>query len=411
MEIDIQAGAGAATLTLRGRLDAAWSGPVADALQKTVREGCLDLRLELAGVSYISSAGIRILLSQWKEMRRAQGRMSITSISTEVERILKLAGLGMLLEASVLIGKEVSAATPESKTQSWSGPGFAGEIEELSPQARWQGRLVGAANAPINLSAIASARLEDVSLPASTLALGFGALGHRDAEGAPRLGEFLAAGGCAVHLSPTGENQSDYAVTEGILAPEARLAQGLVAEGGFARMGKFEVAGEATSVALSDLAAGMLAAAGSPQIAFAAVVETAALVGACLRRLPDAPGAENIFAFPTVRDWLTFTAEPAYANTTALIVGVATQPRLTTLAGFTRPSGAEGSPRLHAHAAAFHFRPIRHGKLPFAETITGLFDAGRILGVLHLLPDRRPELGAGESRFHRGVCWFSPLDI
>jgi len=410
MEIDIQAGAGAATLTLRGRLDAAWSGPVTEALQKTVREGCLDLRLELAGVSYISSAGIRILLSQWKEMRRAQGRMSITSISTEVERILKLAGLGMLLEASVSTGATRPTAI-DSKTQSWSGPGFAGEIEELSPQARWRGRLVGGANAPINLPALASARLEDVSLPASTLALGFGVLGHLDAEGAPRLGEFLAAGGCAVHLSPTGENQTDYAVTEGSLAPEARLAQGLVAEGGFARLGKFEVAGEVTSVTLSDLAAGLLAAAGSPQIAFAAVVEVAALVGACLRRPPGAPGAENVFGFPAVRDWLTFTAEPAYPNTTALIVGVATLADSAALAGFTRPGGPAGAPRLHAHAAVFHFRPIRHGKLAPAETITGLFDAGRVLGVLHLLPDLRPELGAGESRFHRGACWFSPLDL
>jgi anti-anti-sigma factor len=410
MEIEIQAGAGAATLILRGRLDAAWSNSVADALQKTVREGCHDLRLELAGVSYISSAGIRVLFSQWKEMRRAQGRMTIVSISAEVERVLKLAGLGVLLEASVSAATDSPTAL-EPKTQSWSGVGFAGEIEELSPTARWRGRLVGDAGASFNLSAIAAAQLTAVRLPASTLALGFGALGNSDAECASRLGELLAVGGCAVHLPPTGQSQSDYAVTEGALAPEARLAHGLVAEGAFARLGRFEVAGEATSVALSDLAAGMLAAADAPQIAFAAVVETAALVGACLRHPPGAPGAENIFAFPAVRDWLTFTAEPAYQNTTALLVGVAAQPGATPLAGFTRPAGPEGAPRLHVHAAVFQFRPIRRGKLVLAETTAALFDAGRVLGVLHLLPDRRPELGADESRFYRGACWFGPIDI
>jgi anti-anti-sigma factor len=409
MEIEIQATADATTLKLRGRLDAAWSGPVTDALQKAVREGGRELRLELAGVSYISSAGIRVLLSQWKELRRAQGRLSITSVSHEVGRILQLAGLGMLLEGAVSLTESTTQTSKDLKHDGWSGTGFSGESEELSTTARWRGKLIGPRETPLNFATTTSP-LEAVKLPASALALGLGALGNSDAECAPRLGEMLAAGGCAVHLPPTGENQSDYAVAEGAHIPEARLVHGLVAEGAFAQLGRFETAGESSAVKLSDLAAGMLQITDAPQIAFAAVVETAAMVGACLRRPQGTPGADKIFEFPTVRDWLTFTAEPAYQNTTALLVGVVAREGNSPLAGFTRSGGVAG-PRLHVHAAVFSYRPVRLRQTALQETAAGLFESGRILGVLHLLADGRPASGAGESRFYRGVCWWGPLDL
>ena len=162
---------------------------------------------------------------------------------------------------------------------------------------------------------------------------------------------------------------------------------------------------------LSDLAAGMLAVANSSPIAFAAVVETAALVGACLRRPPGAPGAEKIFAFPTVRDWLTFTAEPSYQNTTALLVGVAAQPNAKPLAGFTRPPARTVRHACTCTRRSFSSGRFAAGNSPWRKPPPALFDVGRVLGVLHLLPDRRPGLGAGKSRFYRGACWFGPLDL
>ncbi|HVU37863.1 MAG TPA: hypothetical protein VHC95_05975, partial [Opitutales bacterium] len=298
-----------------------------------------------------------------------------------------------------------------AESKKWSGPSFAGDVEDIAPGARWRGRLIGPQGAPFNLAALAAAPIETVKLPATSLALGFGALGTMESDSRSRLGELLAAGGCAVQLPANGENQADFAVTQDALAPEAQLAHGLAADGAFAKLARFEVAGEVASTPLSDLITGLLAAAHSPQIAFAAVVEAAALVGACLRRGPGSAGAENIFAFPAVRDWLTFTAEPAYANTVAFIVGVAALPGSSALANFTRPCGSNDAPLLHAHAAALPFRPVRHGRLALPETAANLFDGPRVLGVLHLLPDLRPEIGAGQSRFYRGACWFGPLDL
>jgi anti-anti-sigma factor len=412
MEIDRQTAAGIATLTVRGRLDAAWSGPLGESLQQTLRDGFHHVHLDFAGVTFLSSGGIRVLLTHWKELRRVQGRFEIIALTPDVERTLRLAGLAALLERAGEVANAATASTPStSRAKPWNGPGFAGEIESVAPGARLRGRFLGrapSAAAP-DLAALASSPLERASLPAGTLALGFGAFGSAT-EGPPLLGELLAVGGAAATLPADGANQPDFLDTEGQLAPEALFAQGLVATGPFTSFARFEVAGQTPSSALGDLLAAVLAAADSPHAAFAAVVESAALVGAHLRRAPSSIGAGQAFDFPAVRDWLTFTAEPAFPNTVALLVGVVTSGTEGPLAHFTRPLGANPAPRAHVHAAIFPYRPVRHGRLDLPETVAGLFESENVSGVLHLLADHRPS-GAGESRFYRGAFWFGPLDI
>jgi anti-anti-sigma factor len=417
MEIERQITARTATLTVRGRLDAAWSESLGTALQQAVRDGFHDVHLNLAGVVFLSSAGIRVLMTHWRELRKAQGRMVVLAASNEVEKTLKLAGLQALLNTSTAKSVEPakSVAPPPPRTRPWSGQGFAGEVEEISAGARWRGRFPGlapTADAPVNLSALAAAPLENTPLPATTLALGFGAFGQTDAATPATLGELLAAAGVAVCLPADGANQPDYLIAEAALAPEAYLAQGLVAQGAFSHLARFEAARETRDTAWSDLAVELLKAAGAPVVAFAAVVEAAALVGACLRRAPGATGCGQAFDFPAVRDWLTFTAEPAYQNTVALLVGVIAEGKTSGPVGaFTRPLGANGAPSGHVHAAAFPYRPVRQGRIDLAETAASLFDTGRVLGVLHLLSDLRPSAGAGESRFFRGAIWFGPLEV
>jgi anti-anti-sigma factor len=412
MEIDRQTAAGVATLVVRGRLDAAWSGPLGDTLQQAVRDGFHDVRLHLAGVSFLSSGGIRVLLTHWKELRRVQGRFAIIAPSPEVERTLRLAGLAPLLDAPLPPAPASTESTTTATSGVFAGPGFTGELDPLAAGARFRGRFLGLppSSATPSLPSLASATLQPTALPCGTLALGLGAFGTTVGECQPELGELLAVGGVAASL-PAGEaNQPDYVVTAGDLAPEIMFAQGLAAEGAFAFLARFEVAENSSSVALGDLLSGLLAGAGGPRLAFAAVVESAGLIGAHLRRSPAAPRADKAFEFPAVRDWLTFTPEPAYANTVALLVGVATTEVSGPLADFTRPLAPGGSLRAHVHAAVFPYRPVRHGRLDLAETAASLFEAGRVLGVLHLLSDQRPG-GAGESRFYRGALWAAPLDI
>ena len=54
------------SLVLAGRLDSAGANHLDAELAAVVRGGGRDLRLDLAGVSFLSSAGIRILLTYYR---------------------------------------------------------------------------------------------------------------------------------------------------------------------------------------------------------------------------------------------------------------------------------------------------------------------------------------------------------
>jgi len=42
-------------------------------------------------------------------------------------------------------------------------------------------------------------------------------------------------------------------------------------------------------------------------------------------------------------------------------------------------------------------------------TVSTLFEAETLQGVLHLLNDDREITGAGQSEFVRGACWIGPI--
>jgi hypothetical protein len=139
------------------------------------------------------------------------------------------------------------------------------------------------------------------------------------------------------------------------------------------------------------------------------VAETTGLVGAALRRSPAAATGADPLAFPEIRNWLTFTAERAYAHCTALIVGVVGSGRPGELAPVVRPRGPGADLWGHLHAAAFSFCPLARGAIDLRATVASLFESQTLLGVLHLLYDDRSISGAGESEFVRGACWVGPI--
>jgi hypothetical protein len=143
------------------------------------------------------------------------------------------------------------------------------------------------------------------------------------------------------------------------------------------------------------------------------VAETASLTGASLQKLPSDSGppggTRSLFDFPAVRDRLSFTAEPAFRNTTSLVVGFAADRTQADGLRLLKPIVPSGELVGHFHAAVFPYQPLRKGKVDLGQTVRPLFENGQVLGLLHLLNDWREINGAGESQFLRGACWYSPL--
>lgn len=76
---------------ITGDLNVKTSPILEEELTKSIG-GVKELVLDFAGVEYISSAGLRVLLAMEKTMRRQQGKMKLLHVNPAVKEIIRLAG-------------------------------------------------------------------------------------------------------------------------------------------------------------------------------------------------------------------------------------------------------------------------------------------------------------------------------
>jgi anti-sigma B factor antagonist len=95
MTIEIKRNAGETTIELVGRLDTT----TAPALDKTINEDIDDAKnlvLNLKGLEYISSAGLRVLLGAQKKMQKI-GSMKVINVCETVMEVFEMTGFADIL--------------------------------------------------------------------------------------------------------------------------------------------------------------------------------------------------------------------------------------------------------------------------------------------------------------------------
>ena len=95
MTIEIKRNADATIIELAGRLDTT----TAPALDKTVSEDLRDVKkltLDLKGLEYISSAGLRVLLAAEKKMHKVGG-MKLINVCETVMEVFDMTGFADIL--------------------------------------------------------------------------------------------------------------------------------------------------------------------------------------------------------------------------------------------------------------------------------------------------------------------------
>lgn len=83
------------TIALEGRLDTT-TAPSLEAELKSAIDGIEELVFDLSALEYISSAGLRVLLSAQKVMTR-QGSMKVTNVNESVMEVFDITGFTDIL--------------------------------------------------------------------------------------------------------------------------------------------------------------------------------------------------------------------------------------------------------------------------------------------------------------------------
>jgi len=97
MEVDERKENGITILVLKGRLDSNTSDQFGEKLYSLIQAGENKLILDLGGVDYISSAGLRVIIKSVKDLKRIDGQLCLCSMKDYIREIFDLSGIATIL--------------------------------------------------------------------------------------------------------------------------------------------------------------------------------------------------------------------------------------------------------------------------------------------------------------------------
>jgi anti-anti-sigma factor len=395
-------------VNVSGRLDGYWTDHLRSNLEELIRGGAHRIVLDLAGVDYISSSGIGLLVLIHKQLLSIDGALFVVNVTPPVKRIIEVCGLSKVL-LGALPAPARTAKKLETRSRKTDAADF--EISDLSSDAVLRGEVLGDPDL-LDKGSFGPEDCHPVAFPAAAFGLGLGAFGENFESVQERFGEFIAVAGSAGYLPTDGTNVPDHLVSKGELAPEVNVLYGLRLEGGFSHHVRFESTREAGALKLSELVETCLEISGREVVGVVLVAESAGLVGASLRCSPALATADgSLFDFPEVRTWLSFSSERLFTRSLVVVCGVAARTAPLALAPLLRPLGATEWPQGHFHAAALSYRPLKKGEMELAGTVANLLENETVQGILHLLTDDRDAAGHEQSEFRRGACWIGGVSF
>ena len=100
MTINVERDYELVVLEITGRLDTT-TAPNLDTVINELSEDTKELILDMGGLEYISSAGIRVVLSAYKKMMSNKGIMRITKANEMVRDVFEMTGLLEMIEKMI----------------------------------------------------------------------------------------------------------------------------------------------------------------------------------------------------------------------------------------------------------------------------------------------------------------------
>ncbi|NMB77625.1 MAG: STAS domain-containing protein [Methanomicrobiales archaeon] len=357
-----------------GRFDAAGAKVIGDALEQALTSGSHTVEIDMGGVDYLSSAGIRVLVTYSQKFTKLKGGLYLTSVNERISQLLEMTGLYNLLDNP----EPVDGAGACSRALTFGG--WTLTSRSIDPDGKFSLRHRGyeVVESPVPAE---PASPEVLAFPAGTIAFGTGALGYDAADCTGRYGPFLAAGGYAACRPLAGDNDPDFEEYAEAYIPKLHVISGAVLTGSFAQQVAFESDG--TPPVLSDLAGSFATLCGTPATAFVLAAECEITQGSAL---------------------LSGSARPEGTDKTALTGSDGSRLCLVLAGGMTGRDGQIAG----VHAVFFTYQPLRrHGRVKLKDTADALFGQD-LLDVLPIavLGESTP---VPELRLLRGLAWIAPL--
>ena len=96
MKVEIQKNGTELTLVIEGKIDST-TAPTLEITLESRLSGVTKLVFDFAGVTFLSSAGIRSVLSAMVQMKEQQGTIVLRNVADDVKKVFVMTGLDTVL--------------------------------------------------------------------------------------------------------------------------------------------------------------------------------------------------------------------------------------------------------------------------------------------------------------------------
>lgn len=228
MHLEVSFPQGIPVLVLRGRFDGPGAA-IVDQEVRGVRSGAAHWVLELSGVDYLSSVGVRSLLTLEKRLRALDGGLILVGVPPFVAQVLRLSGLDGLLRTAATAADAVTMAHASAAV----GPVVAHTLAACLARVR---RLPEGSSAiewwaPEAGSAGSAAPAIGTSLGDLGFAFGTGLFGPAPADASAAFGAFVSTPHWAGAVGPESYGVSDFVVGDAALRMPVHVSQALGVSG------------------------------------------------------------------------------------------------------------------------------------------------------------------------------------
>lgn len=114
----LDADAPMALISLKGTIETTNASTLEEALERIISDDCYRIAIDLSGVTYISSAGWGIFISEIKRIRSNGGDIKLAEMTPEVREVFELLEFNNILKPYRTKGEAIQAFTAAANSES-----------------------------------------------------------------------------------------------------------------------------------------------------------------------------------------------------------------------------------------------------------------------------------------------------